>query len=601
MDERKVHIDEFFRRQMEGHTDAPPPAVWDTLEKRLDEKPGRKRPFPVWWFWTIAGLVFLSASVIIAGYINDTRQPVAVNTQPQQISSRTAAPVDLENTEETSLASATTHNQPATSGTKNINTKTENIETTNTPTQPGNNKHTPALPTGNTYSSNSGNQPAHTQSKSAANGNHVATMPETEGADNLQVASRQPHNIKLLSAIPYGYELPVQIPFRPAPDNINLPETTIPGANQQPIARLPVAATEQAMIQAPVPEVASASDIAAFPASLPGLPGADEEMATTDQQDVFIPQSTLQDTSKKKKISAADTNKSILEETVYAVNTSKKKPLPFGAGIKLGFSKGFDPTWYADKFVFAPYVEYGLPSGFSVMLQPAFLIGNAKTGAFANSDQVFYEIRSNNFDSIAYVSRGAIDSSVITPNPPDTVFRTYRYGQVYDSIHVGYKVTNTQQWDVEVPVMVKYKVNKTFAVIAGASATYSSVLRTKEEVTRYENLSRKYEEIHAPQTFFVTAQGQEPPPGPQRKNMNDLFPYNTAPFSNYQPRQITETNNFWRLGFMIGASATFKERLMVELMLHKSGVNTNAVPDKQLQRIYTQPYLRLMIGYKLVK
>lgn len=595
MDERKVHIDEFFRRQMEGHTDAPPAAVWDALEKRLDEKPGRKRPFPIWWFWTIAGLIFLSASVIIAGYLNDTRHAVAINTQPQQISSRTTAPVDLENTEEPAFASATAHGTPATN---NKETKTENIETTDIPTQPANNKHIPAPPTGNTYTIKNSSQPAQAQQGTSTEGNNIGAPPETAGAANTPVVNKQRDILNLLPVIPFGYELQIQIPFRPAPGKASLPETIIPGDNSRPIARLPIAATEQSMIQAPAPEVASASAIAAFPASLPGV---GEEMATTDQQDVVIPQSSFQDTSKKKKIIAADTNKSILDETVYAVNTSKKKPLPFGAGIKLGFSKGFDPTWYADKFVFAPYVEYGLPSGFSVMLQPAFLIGKAKTGAFANSDQVFYEIISNNFDSIAYVSRGAIDSSVITPNPPDTVFRTYRYGQVYDSIHVGYKVTNTQQWDVEVPVMVKYKLNKTFAVIAGASATYSSVLRTKEEVTRYEGLSRKYEEIHAPQTFFVTAQGQEPPSGPPRKNANDLFPYNTAPFSNYQPRQITETNNFWRYGFMIGASATFRERLMVELMLHKSGVDVNAVPDKQLQRIYTQPYLRLMIGYKLVK
>lgn len=597
MDERKVHIDEFFRRQMEGHTDAPPPAVWDALEKRLNEKPGRKRPFPVWWFWTIAGLVFLSATVIIAGYLNNTRQPVTANTQPK--SSRTTAPAEPDKAEKPSLTTASTHSEP---GTKNVNTKTEHIETTNTPNEHGDNKNTTMLSPENTYANTGHNQPSPAQpGKNATKGNNVGTPPEAEGAANLPVADRLPDNLILLSAIPFGFELPVQIPLRPAPHTTNLPETIIPGDNSQPLARLPVAATEQAMIQAPVPQVASASDVAAFPATLPGLPGAGEEMATNEQQDVFIPQSPLQDTSKKKKIAAADTNESILDETVYAVNTSKKKPLPFGAGIKLGFSKGFDPTWYADKFVFAPYVEYGLPSGFSVMLQPAFLVGKAKTGAFANSDQVFYEIISNNFDSIAYVSRGEIDSSVITPNPPDTIFRTYRYGQVYDSIHVGYKVTNTQQWDVEVPVMVKYKINKTFAVIAGASATYSSVLRTKEEVTRYEGLTKQYEDIHTPQTFFVTAQGQEPPSGPPRKNVNDIFPYNTAPFSNYQPRQITETNNFWRYGFMIGASATFRERLMVELMLHKSGVDVDAVPDKQLQRIYTQPYLRLMVGYKLTK
>ncbi|MBW7913395.1 MAG: hypothetical protein H3C54_06790 [Taibaiella sp.] len=399
--------------------------------------------------------------------------------------------------------------------------------------------------------------------------------------------------LRLLSATSFGLEFPILSPVRPAPGKVKLPGTTIPRNDNETLATLPIADTDHSLVQPPAPEVALASN-APFNASLPGITNNDGD--ATDMPYAVPPQDTS-----KKKIQLTDTNKSILDETVYAVNTSKKKPLPFSAGFKLGFTRGFDPVWNANKWVLAPYLEYQLPSNFSVMFQPAFLIGKAKTGTFSNADQVFYRIRNTTFDSIAYISRGKIDSSVITPNPPDTVFRTYRYGQVYDSIHVGYKVTNTQQWDAELPVMVKYKVNKTFAFIAGVSATYSSVLRTKEEITRYEGLMKQYEDIHAPQTFFVTVQGQEPPPGPPRKDVNTLFPYNTAPFSNYQPRQITETNNFWRYGFMIGASATIKERLMVELLLHKSGVDVNSVPDKQLQRIYTQPYLRLMLGYKLIK
>ncbi len=582
MNERKVHIDEFFRRQMEGQAEMPPTAVWEALEKRLDEKPGRKRPFPVWWFWSITGLILLSSAVIIAGYLNNTTKPVALHVPAQQkeqlVAPEVAAPTAQQNNNTTNT---NTHNNNITSDTKKHTKSNAYTSSQQANTQTSATRSTPVQ------------DPAMTDN---AQGN-IESPSATTYTDNIPAPQRSTDNLSLLSVAPFGFELPVQIPLKPAPGKTKLPETTIPGEDNSSIARLPVAATEHPVIQAPVPEIASTANVATLPASLPGFSDGDNENAATEP---LIAAAPIQDTSKKK-IPVADTTKSILDETVYAVNTSKKKPLPLAAGIKLGFSRGFDPVWNANKFVLAPYIEYKLPSNFSVMLQPAFLIGNAKVGTFSNSDQVFYEIRSNSFDSIAYVSRGKIDSSVITPNPPDTVFRTYRYGQVYDSVHVGYKVTNTQQWDVEVPVMVKYKVNKTFAVIAGASATYSSVLRTKEEVTRYQGLMKQYEEVHAPQTFYVTAQGQEPPAGPPRKAASNLFPYNTAPFSNYQPRQITETNNFWRYGFMIGASATFKERLMVELMLHKSGVDANAVPDKQLQRIYTQPYLRLMVGYKLTK
>jgi len=585
MDERRVHIDEFFRRQMEGHAEMPPAAVWDALEKRLDEKPGRKRPFPIWWFWTIAGLVVLSSAVIIAGYLNTPSQPLAVHTttpsQAQQIT-----PATIENTTEE-------------------NNNYTNTKTQNTVTNFGNStlQHTNNITNNNVYSattqdnnntqaSANSSQPLHKQTITHATQGNIENP--SAASDNHQAnPQRLRDRLRLLSAMSFGFEFPVHIPAATAPSEVKLPGTTIPGNDGSTIASLPIAATDQSPVQPPVPEMALASNVP-FNASLPGITDSDGD--ATD-----MPFAAPQQDTSKKKTQQADTNKSILDETVYAVNTTKKKPLPLSAGFKLGFTRGFDPVWNANKWVIAPYVEYGLPSNFSVMFQPAFLIGKAKTGTFSNADQVFYETRNTTFDSIAYVSRGEIDSSVITPNPPDTVFRTYRYGQVYDSIHVGYKVTNTQQWDAELPIMVKYKVNKTFAFIAGASATYSSVLRTKEEVTRYEGLMKQHEDIHTPQTFYVTTQGQEPPPGPARKDLNTLFPYNTAPFSNYQPRQITETNNFWRYGFMVGASATIKDRLLVELLLHKSGVDVNAVPDKQLQRIYTQPYLRLMVGYKLTK
>lgn len=588
MDERKVHIDEFFRRQMDGYTEMPPPAVWDALEKRLDEKPGRKRPIPIWWFWTIAGLILLSSAVIIAGYLNNNTPPAALHV-PSNMQQTAVAPVAPIVSNQQSDNHEKNNNQHTTSN-SDKQVVTDNIN------QEKNKAYSTDRPDDN--AGNGQNKAANIPSVAHTKGNLETRSATTD--NNMPGIQRFSDKLRLLSSIPFGFELPVQIPLAPAPDKVNLPETTESGlGNSSTIARLPAPATDHPVIPAPVPEVAAVSGLSAFSKSIPG-PG--DNGNETEHTEIMISSAPpAQDTSKKKTQTATDTSKSILDQTVYAVDDSKKKPLPFAAGIKLGFTRGFDPVWNANKWVIAPYVEYGLSSNFSVMFQPAFLIGKAKVGTLPNSDQVFYEILNTTFDSIAYVSRGKIDSSIITPNPPDTVFRTYRYGQVYDSIHVGYKVTNTQQWDAELPIMVKYKVNKTFAFIVGASATYSSVLRTKEEVTRYQGLMRQYEDVHAPQTFFVTVQGQEPPAGPPRKDAGNLFPYNTSPFSNYQPRQITETNNFWRYGFMVGASASIKERLMVELMLHKSGVDVNSVPDKQLQKIYTQPYLRLMVGYKLTK
>lgn len=599
MDERSIHIDEFFRRQMDGHIDAPPVAVWDALEKRLDDKPGRKRPFPVWWFWTIAGLILVSSTFIIAGYIKNVRESAIVKTNTpghDATSEKVITGISVAQQEHTPSASqnATASSSADKAAPQSVppgHTNKDNLSSTvnNTNTQPTS-KNTVANNT-----KDGGNIPSDNSSGSATNSTSTPPSASMRHADKLFLLSVTPMGGNMQVSVPLAARRSARVPevTMPVDDNMATPES----ANAKRI--------ESEVVSAPLPTVASTSPGQATGVPLPGLLQSHEEqgsnMPLSELQAGLLNTSPLQDTSKKKKAVAGNNADSLLNETVYAVNTTKKKPLPIDAGIKLGFSRGFDRTWNADKWIIAPFVQYRMPANLSLIIQPSFQAGRARVGALANSDQVFYEIRSSNFDSLGRVSRGAIDSSVLTPNPPDTVFRTYKYGQVYDSIHVGYRVTNTQMWDVELPLMLQYRVSKTFAFIVGGSVAYSSVLQTKEEVNRYEGLTRSYQEVHTPQTFFVTTQGQEPPAGPPRKSFSDLFQYDTAPFSDYRQRQVATTNNFFRYGFMVGASATFKERWMVELMLHKTGVDANAVPDKQLQKIYTQPYLRLMVGYKITK
>ncbi len=333
----------------------------------------------------------------------------------------------------------------------------------------------------------------------------------------------------------------------------------------------------------------------------PGIDAEVEEAPEIEPEDLSSQYALTDTTKKKKQLSFTDSTQSMLDSTTSPVVTKKKKPLPLDYGIRAGYSLGFNQAWRANKFAIAPYLEYRLPSRFSVILQPTLHIGNAKTGVFANGNRNYHEVISSSFDSTSRLVRGAIDSSILTPNPPDTIFRSYAYGQVYDSIHVGRKVTGKNLWDVEVPVMVKYKVNKTFAFILGGSVTYSSVLQTREEMTRYEGLVKAHVDNHDPATYYTTVQGQQPPAGPTPKSFSDLFTYNTDPFTGYTPKQESNYSNFFRYGFMIGASANFSERLMIDVMLHKTGVDVNSVPDKELQQLYNQPYLRVMLGYKLSK
>ena len=589
MDERKTHIDEFFRRQMGNHTETPPPAIWEALEKRLDTPPGRKKPFPVWWFYTIAGLILISATAILAGYLNNSPVIIAQHQPALHVIATATAdeqPVAAQNT------------VPAEGVQQLIQQHTVTLQQHST--KPGNDNNDDAIAV------QTPQRPA--EQLAPARQNNIQTI-------NNDITGK-PHNdlnkVQLPEPAKQKDQIQVMTPKLPA-DNIAV--ATLPATKQT--VQLPVA---------PVAGLREDEELSTLNTAKTGtnnIPAAEllasvNPMSTAftiaqrEMQNIPGPETLLQeetlpvqqssghtDTSKKKREPLTDTT-SILEQTVYPVITKKKVPLPIEIGFKAGYSKGFENTWTADKIAIAPYIEYRLPSNFSLILQPTYHTGKAKTGTFANGAQNYIQVTGSSFDSTGRVVRGKVDSSILTPNPPDTVFRTYTYGQTYDSIQVSYGVTQTQLWDIELPLIVKYKINNNFSVLAGGSVTYSSVLQTKEELNRYGK-SHQFVDHIDPATYYVTTQGQPPPDGPARKSHSDLFSYNTNTFDKYQPRQVAASNNFFRYGFMIGASATFKERWMIDVMLHKTGVDVNAVPDKELQKIYNRPYLRVMVGYKLLK
>lgn len=772
MDERRVHIDEFFRRQMDNQSETPPPPVWDALEKRLDNPPGRKKTFPVWWFWTIIGLVFISAAGILADVYMDSVSSMADMPQVkhaghtytsapdikvpgedhQAITTAKEAPVapatsipTLEEKKATIPAIAARVNTPVNARDNNqeenrINNKQNGQPTnsiaekqyvaplripnkglnpiTNTaafdkhfnsvtlPATPRVADEVIALPRGKTQTiaGNNGLTPArsfsnvlvppvdkpkdevaampHSKMQNIATGKTGATPP---GFKNLPLPSTGKFKDEVTTLTPGKAQevlsgnavnaTPVfnNVPIPPLarntdglsilkaknPGNINadrimsfdanfskviLPAVyrykdnissiqsrsfaAIDDVGALPVAEKQTVETPQAIIlpqeQATAEAAVSAeqsisvTDVTELLAAVNpvstarviagGTPSALDVMPATGMDTdvkgapVAVLQTTIKamaDTTRKKNHFIIDSVDILESETLKPVVAKKRMKLPLEAGVKVGFSNGFNRTWNANKFIIAPYAEAQLPSRFSVIIQPSYQAGKVKAGRLNDNVTSYHEKTGTDFSASAKVVRGVVDSSILTPNPPDTVYRTYTYTQMYDSVSVVFGVKQQQQWDVELPLIVRYKINKNFSVMAGGSVTYSSVLQMREEVKRYSGLKKEYVDAIEPQTFYVITQGQEPPVGPAPKKHDDLFVFGSQPFSAYRPRETKETSNFFRYGFMVGASAVLKDKWMIDVMLHKTGVDTKAVPDKQLQRIYTQPYVRITVGYKI--
>lgn len=745
MDERRIHIDEFFRREMENKAEAPPPMLWDELEQRLDDKPGRKKLFPVWWCWAIIGLVVLSATGIIAGYMNQSEPEVVQQKmplgEPSSLSMATDKPVGISTASKATAApKAVASNMPAVKHavpkqqqktifavqqtqadinktdlniTEEKKTKSEGLKPMHTGrlamSSIGNinmpvlqNVPLPVLQCidadmlgGTIMSARNfqmmGNVPIEGKEFQALESQNVQMMDLEKVA--LQGRAMEPinNNSVPVPSLPNVQVQNVEIkhleasePIERASDNLvqlqggsmRLYETMLshPDATVVPLPIVvlqeativqvedkmePLSFRQQTLIKRQVISqlglstvqlpilaaisfetddetdkdnkvqlkkseavTATAEDIDLIKPDLTNpqdntklAPVADGLLASvasdgssvspsTDEKNVQAPaqENEVLKTPATKSNSEEEAAKSQNSDNAKDDVAKEEKPkikfrLPLEGGIKAGVSSGTNFSWNANKVIIAPYVESKVSGKLSVVVQPSLQLGRAKTGTF--NGQSYYEIHASDFRSDTRLSRGRIDSSVISPNPPDTVFYTYHYSQTYDSIHVKSALVQNRQWDIELPVMMKYKVGKNFAVLAGVSATYSSVLQTKEVQERFNGMNRSYTDAMAPQTFYVTVPGQQPPPAPAPKQHSDVFNYAGKPYNEYTPLQVSTGNNFFRYGFMLGASATLREVWTVEVMLHKTGVNKNAVPDKQLQKIYTQPYLRVIVGYKI--
>lgn len=627
MDERKKHIDEFFRQEMGSHSEVPPSSVWDSLEKRLDAQSGasapRKRPFPIWWFWAIGGLIVLSATAIIAGQMMTGTEQKQVSTpavektkteyaEPEQVSKpvmEDERPVAEQEKIPPVIVNNTTP-PTSTSNNTSVNHKRSNkaIRQNNKENIAQQNDHSPLKPVTKQI------QPVVKQSRSQEHALPAIDKRSPEHIANEKVGESKRPVRQLPQLREHNSEselLAMQTPqaFAGKTDNTLLKNSVV-----VPDLKVSIPPTALSIRQAKTIESAGIQQPIYAAATNPGIiAAADMNDPYRNEQQVQV--AISQDTSKKKKLNLpkkrytdtafyeADT--SILDDVVGEVVTKIKRnvKVPLEFGVKAGYSKGFGNGWRVDKWAIAPYVAYNLTSNFSLSVQPTYLSGNVRSSAFGQADQSYYQITGDGFDSSSRVVRGKIDSSVITANPPDTVYYSYSYSQTYDSISVTYSTNQTKLWEVEIPLILKYKINKNFSVFAGGTATYSAVLQMKENIDRYSGLSKTYEQGIDPQTFYVTAPNQAPPPGPAKLKADDLFTYNTRPFSefNSSPLYNSSRKTFVRYGFMIGVSATWKDRWMVDLLMHKAGVDGAVVPDKRVQKLYTQPYFRLMVGYKLYK
>jgi len=262
--------------------------------------------------------------------------------------------------------------------------------------------------------------------------------------------------------------------------------------------------------------------------------------------------------------------------------TSKK---PFDFGAKLGFEKGFG-SYQANKLVFAPYLQFKIASNISVVAQPTVKYAMINKNVL-DDPQSYYRTGSSSLDSNHTIKK-AVDTFA-----KDTITRRYYLHQSHDSIVVTRSIKQKSYIEFELPVLLQFKVGKSFSPYLGVTMNYSTIVNSADDQKTYSGITRNDSVIYAPVSVNV--------PAPAKPNPGSSFQYNGTPFSQYTPGPSSAPSSMFRFSYSVGFNYLVNNRLFFDLMYTKTFSSLTGIQDTRIREIYNQGYLRLSVGYRFGK
>ncbi len=267
---------------------------------------------------------------------------------------------------------------------------------------------------------------------------------------------------------------------------------------------------------------------------------------------------------------------------------SRKGKYVFDAGFKLGYEIG-SGSYNANKFVAAPYLQYNITNGISVVMQPTIKYATLNKTDLGYS-KPYYRLGNSTMDS---------NHSLVVPLPVDTstpvtITRRYSYSQTHDSIVVSRAISNKNYIEFELPVMLQYKVFKSIGIYLGVAMNYSKLVQIEETQKEYNGIVRR-DSLKFPSTLITS-------PRPAVPTAESRFTYDYEPYSNYKAGNAPNaTSNPLRFSYTLGFNCYVTPRFFFDVMYTQMLSKPNYIPDTRLQEIYKQGYLRLSIGYRFTR
>lgn len=248
-----------------------------------------------------------------------------------------------------------------------------------------------------------------------------------------------------------------------------------------------------------------------------------------------------------------------------------RKSLNLFLGIKAGYETGFS-SFTSGKYVGSVFGEVQVSDRWSFLLQPGIKVAKLNRTLFRTG---------------SYFQAGTTTSSLFGIHGDDSSGYTYDYAylQTYDSIITSVE-TKKKFTELELPLFVRYKINPQFSAMAGVNFTFGNIALWNNKLQTISGLTITDTVLNTPDTVAPAASAK--------------FAHNgSTPFSAYKPNALPANTSPVRFGYSLGLTYTFRERLMLDLLLQQNLSGYRGITEPDIRQVFSQAYLRLSVGYRL--
>jgi hypothetical protein len=285
-------------------------------------------------------------------------------------------------------------------------------------------------------------------------------------------------------------------------------------------------------------------------------------------------------------------NNDVGEKKNPPVNNPPKKPSKpkynrFELGIKAGYETGFDND-AAKKIVVTPYVQYKISPKFAIMLQPAVKAAQIQNRRIGKINTYYKE----NSDSNTIAIRDPHDVNLFDGGK--MAMWHFTYSQTHDSLVKSNTIGGTYL-ELEMPVLLKFYLAKTFSVYGGVNISYSNTPGITEHSYSKNNI------LKIDSSHIQLAAIDNPNAPVAQFHVNDLIKYNGNPYSNYTGPYPSSQEGLLRFGYMVGFSYEYNKRLLFDALVQQGSAKSNVQGGYNINSALSAPYIRFTLGYKLIK